>query len=163
MIADQSGMKKDSVLENFSMQKGYATPKIDVRGAVIRGGKILLVQERTDNHWAMPGGWADLGDSPSAMVEREVFEESGLIVHADKVIAVLDANRIQPLEFYHAYKIIFMCSYISGETRPSNETLAADFFDPDHLPPLSRSRTNEAMIHEVIEHVNDPARLTKFD
>src|SRR5512147_2882008 len=77
IIASQSEITKESVLESFSMQTGYITPKVDVRGAVLRGGKILLIQERADGKWAMPGGWADLGDSPSSMVEREVWEESG--------------------------------------------------------------------------------------
>ncbi len=163
MLESQGELSKASILDSFSMQAGYATPKIDVRGAVLRDGKILLVQERADNKWAMPGGWADLGDLPSAMVEREVREESGLNVKAAKVVAVYDANRTDPMEFYHAYKIIFLCDYINGETRPSMETLAVDFFDPTALPPLSLARTNEKMIEEVLAHVNDPQRLAAFD
>jgi ADP-ribose pyrophosphatase YjhB (NUDIX family) len=163
MIASQAAMEKESVLENFSMQAGYATPKVDVRGAVIRDGKILLVQERSDNNWAMPGGWADLGDLPSEMVMREVWEESGFNVRVKKVVAVIDANRIQPFEFYHAYKLIFLCEIIGGEARVSNETLAVDFFDPQTLPPLSAYRTNEAMIAEVFAHSADEKRPTAFD
>ena len=115
MIASQSDLTKDTVLESFSMQSGYITPKVDVRGAVIRDGKILLVQERIDDRWSMPGGWADLGDMPSEMVAREVREESGFDVRAEKLIAVYDANRIQPMEFYHAYKLIFLCNITGGE------------------------------------------------
>jgi ADP-ribose pyrophosphatase YjhB (NUDIX family) len=163
IIASQSTLEKETVLQSFSMQAGYATPKIDVRGAVFRDGKILLVQERTDGKWAMPGGWADVGDLPSAMVEREVREESGLNVKAAKVVAVYDANRAEPLEFYHAYKIIFLCEYIDGETRPSIETLAADFFDSAALPPLSLARTNKKMIEEVMAHIKDPQRPAAFD
>jgi hypothetical protein len=77
IIASQSELEKESVLESFSMQVGYITPKIDVRGAVVRDGKILLIQERADGKWAMPGGWADLGNAPAAVAEREVWEESG--------------------------------------------------------------------------------------
>src|SRR5574339_873599 len=128
MIESQSGLSKESTLESFSMQAGYATPKIDVRGAVIRDDKILLIQERMDSRWAMPGGWADLGNAPSSVAEREVWEESGYRVRAEKVVAVLDANRIEPMEFYHAFKIIFLCRLIGGEARVSYETLAVDFF-----------------------------------
>lgn len=163
IIAAQSELSKETVAQIFSMQAGYATPKIDVRGAVIRDGKILLVQEVADNKWAMPGGWADIGDLPSAMVEREVLEESGFTVKASKVLAVYDASRAEPMEFFHAYKIIFLCEIISGEARPSHETLAVGFFDPAHLPPLSEARTNHAMIAEVLAHLADPARLTAFD
>ena len=163
MIAGDSALPEQSVLESFSMQAGYATPKVDVRGAVVHEGKILLVQERADDRWAMPGGWADLGNSPASVAEREVWEESGYRVKAEKVVAVLDANRIQPMEFYHAYKLIFLCRLIDGEPRTSHETLAVDFFNPNELPPLSLFRTNESMLQEVLAHVQDPLRPTAFD
>jgi ADP-ribose pyrophosphatase YjhB (NUDIX family) len=163
IIAGQSDISRETVMQAFSMQAGYATPKIDVRGAVIRDGKILLVQELADNKWAMPGGWADIGDAPSAMVAREVLEESGLVVRAVKVAAVYDANRAEPMEFFHAYKIIFVCEILGGEPRTSHETLAVDFFDLDHLPPLSRARTDRRMIEEVFAHFQNPARPTVFD
>lgn len=163
IIESQSEISKESALDSFSMQAGYITPKVDVRGAVVHEGKILLIQERADEMWAMPGGWADLGDSPATVAEREVWEESGFRVKAEKVVAVIDANRIQPLEFYHAYKLIFLCRLLEGEPRTSYETLAVDFFDPDHLPPLSFYRTNESMLREVFAHVKNPDRPTTFD
>ena len=163
IIASESEISKESVLDSFSMQAGYITPKVDVRGAVIRDGKILLIQERADGMWAMPGGWADLGNSPASVAEREVWEESGYRVKAEKVVAVIDANRIEPFEFYHAYKLIFLCRHLDGEPRISYETLAVDFFDPNHLPPLSSYRTNENMVQEVFAHVQNPNRATAFD
>lgn len=166
IVASHSDLERESTLRGFSAQKGYATPKIDVRGAIVRDNRILLVQERVDGKWCMPGGWSDVGDLPSAMVEREVWEESGFRVKAQKVIAVYDANRVIPmelLELYHAYKIIFLCSIIEGEPRPSNETLAVDFFDLNSLPALSSSRTNERMLREVFAHVGDPSRVAAFD
>lgn len=163
MIASQSKLEKEAVLESFTMQAGYITPKVDVRGAVVKDGKILLIQERADDRWAMPGGWADLGNSPKSVAEREVWEESGYRVKAEKVVAVIDANRIEPFEFYHAYKLIFLCTLLEGEPRTSHETLAVDFFSPDDLPPLSLYRTNEDMIREVFAHLQDPGRPTAFD
>lgn len=163
IIEDQSGISKDSALGSFSMQAGYITPKMDVRGAVVHEGKILLIQERADSRWAMPGGWADLGNSPASVAEREVWEESGFRVRAEKVVAVLDANRLEPMEFYHAYKVIFLCTLLEGVPRTSYETLAVDFFAPDDLPPLSFYRTNEAMIQEVFAHIQDPGRPAAFD
>jgi len=163
IIESQSELSKENVLESFSMQAGYATPKIDVRGAVIRDNKILLIQERMDGRWAMPGGWADLGNAPASVAEREVWEESGYHVKAEKVVAILDANRIEPMEFYHAFKIIFLCTLIGGEPRVSHETMAVDFFDLNELPPLSLYRTNENMLQEVFAHVQDPHRRTAFD
>ncbi len=157
-------LEKEELFQNFFAQPGYATPKIDVRGAIFQDNKILLVQERTDLCWAMPGGWADVGEKPSAMVEREVREESGFLVKAKKIIAVYDANRDgRPIQFYHAYKIIFLCEIYGGDATPSDETLAVDFFSLDNLPPLSTSRTNLRHLTEVFEHFQNPERLAAFD
>ena len=163
IIAGQSVLEKESVLKSFSMQAGYATPKVDVRGAVVCDGKILLVQEQSDGKWSLPGGWGDLGDSPAEMVAREVWEESGFEVRADKLIAVFDANRIQPFEFYRAYKLIFSCTITGGVARISLETLGVDFFDPANIPPLSQSRTNQRILDEVFKHAADPNRPAAFD
>lgn len=138
-----SGLAKEPVIKNFLTQPGYATAKIDVRGAVIRDGKILLVHERSDQRWCMPGGWADVGELPSEMVKREVWEESGFQVVLRKVIGLFDATRSgTPLGFYHADKVFFLCKIVGGEARPSEETTAVDFFAFDDLPPLSANRTH---------------------
>lgn len=164
MTAGRSSRPAQDWLEEFTTQRGYATPKIDVRGAVVRDGKILLVQERSDGRWCMPGGWADVGDRPSEMVAREVREESGFEAVARKVIGVYDANRDgRPLNFFHAYKIIFACELLGGEARGSNETLAAAFFDFEDLPELSSSRTNPRHLAEVRAHLRDPLRAAAFD
>ena len=164
IVESHTDLPKERVLENFLLQPGYATTKVDVRGAIIRNGKVLLVQERSDQKWCMPGGWADVGEVPSEMVAREVLEESGFEVAVKKVIGVYDANRSGiPIEFYHAYKIVFLCEIQGGEARPSDETAAVDFFSFEELPPLSVNRTNEGHLHEVLAHFNDPDRPTVFD
>ena len=159
IVENYTGITKKSASEIFSLQKGYATPKVDVRGAIIKDGKILLVQERADKCWCLPGGWADVGESPSEMVMREVFEESGFKVDVKKVIGVYDANKDgRPAEFYHAYKIIFLCEITGGAARPSYETQAVDFFNFDKLPPLSTSRTNKKHLNEIVNHLKDSNR-----
>jgi len=164
IVAQHTGLSGESLISSFLSQPGYATPKIDVRGAVVRDGRILLVQERVDQHWCMPGGWADVGDPPAAMVAREVIEESGLVVRPRKVVGVFDANRSgRPLEFYHAYKIVFLCDEIGGNLRSSDETLAAKFFSFDELPLLSSPRTDQRHLDEVRAHLTDPRRAAIFD
>jgi ADP-ribose pyrophosphatase YjhB (NUDIX family) len=164
IIESYTEVPRDRWLEHFSEQQGYATPKVDVRGAVVRDGKILLVQERSDNRWAMPGGWADVGEVPSEMVAREVREESGLEVEVRKVVGVYDANRGgRPVNFYHAYKIIFLCEQTGGELSSSYETLDAKFFDFDQIPPLSGFRTDERMLADVLAHVQNPELPAVFD
>jgi ADP-ribose pyrophosphatase YjhB (NUDIX family) len=163
ILANQSSLELESILHSFSMQAGYATPKVDVRAAVIHDGKILLVQESADGRWAMPGGWGDIGDTPAGMVMREAWEESGYTVRVDKLIGVYDANRVEPLEFYHAYKLVFMCSIIGGSPTISHETLAVDFFARDNLPPLSEIRNTQKILDEVFAHAADPQRPAYFE
>ncbi len=164
IVATHTRLPAESLRENFLRQPGYATPKIDVRGAAVRNQEILLVQEKADARWCMPGGWADVGDLPSAMVAREVEEESGMIVRATKVIGLYDANRGGgALEFYHAFKIVFLCEILGGELRSSDETLDARFFPFDHLPPLSSPRTDMRHLTDVLAHLNDVTRPAEFD
>ena len=164
IIQAHTRLSKERLLPDFVAQAGYATPKVDVRGAIVRNGQILLVQERADERWCMPGGWADVGDLPSEMVVREVWEESGFHVVPRKLIGVYDANRSgRPLELYHAYKLIFLCDLTGGEARPSDETLDARFFPFDEIPPLSASRTHRRHLVEVQAHLRDPDRPAAFD
>jgi ADP-ribose pyrophosphatase YjhB (NUDIX family) len=164
MFGSHSGEPSPDIAEAFLREPGYATPKVDVRGAVVRNGKVLLVQERSDGKWCMPGGWADVDEAPSAMVIREVGEESGLEVVPHKLIGVFDANRSgEPRNFFHAYKVVFLCTLVGGEPRPSEETSAADFFDFDALPELSAQRTHARHLAEVRAHLADPLRAAAFD
>ncbi|HXT13286.1 MAG TPA: NUDIX hydrolase [Candidatus Angelobacter sp.] len=149
----------------FSEQSGYATPKVDVRAAAFREGKILLVREAADGLWTMPGGWADVNDSPREAVEREVWEESGFQAKAAKLAAVYDRAKhphVPPLPF-HVYKMFFLCEIVGGEATPSPETLEVGFFALDALPPLSMSRNLEFQIQRCFEHAKNPGLPTDFD
>ena len=149
----------------FGQQEGYATPKVDVRAAAFRDGKILLVREAADGLWTMPGGWADVNDSPSEAVEREVREESGLLAKATRLAAVYDRAKHPhepPLPF-HVYKLFFLCEILGGELAPSRETPEAGFFPPDKLPPLSISRNLPFQISRMFEHAKNPSLPTDFD
>lgn len=149
----------------FGEQSGYATPKVDVRAAAFREGKVLLVREAADGLWTVPGGWADVNDSPHEAAEREVWEESGFRVRAKKLAAVYDRAKHPhepPLPF-HVYKMFFVCEILGGEATPSRETPEVGFFALDALPPLSVSRNLEFQIRRCLEHANNPALPTDFD
>lgn len=164
IVEHHTNLEKESVQKVLMNHPGYATPKVDVRAAVIKDGKILLVQESTDKCWAMPGGWADVDNIPSEVAIRETKEESGFDVKPIKVIGVYDANRLGgQLELFHAFKIIFLCDLIGGEAKISDETLDVKFFDLNNLPPLSLNRTNEKHIEEIKLHLSDLNRMTYFD
>lgn len=93
MMAEYSETEFEKILGLFAEQAGYATPKIDVRGVVFKDDKVLLVKEKSDGGWTLPGGWADPNESPKESVEREVFEESGFITEAIQVLAVYDRDK----------------------------------------------------------------------
>jgi ADP-ribose pyrophosphatase YjhB (NUDIX family) len=164
IIAGYTDMDSSQLMETFCAQTGYATPRVDVRSAVFREEKLLLVRERMDGGWTLPGGWADVGDTPSDAAEREVWEEAGFLVKAQKVIGVYDANRISPLELFHAFKIVFLCELISGEPRPSQETSDVAFFSKDELPQfLSGERTTPRHIRDAFAARENPGLPTVFD
>jgi ADP-ribose pyrophosphatase YjhB (NUDIX family) len=148
----------------FNAEGGYATPKIDVRGVVFRDGRILLVKERSDGRWTLPGGWADVGDSPREAVEREVREESGYETRATKMLAVYDRNKHDhPPFMWHVYKLFILCELVGGEAKTSIETEGVDFFAEDELPELSLTRVVEKQIRRFFEHARNPEMPTDFD
>ena len=164
MFAAHTGEQPATLQRWFSVQPGYATPKVDVRAACFRDGRLLMVRERSDGGWCLPGGWADVGDQPAAAAEREVKEESGFECVARKVIGVFDANRGgEPLAAFHAFKIIFLGEITGGAAQPDHEILEVAFFDRGALPVLSPQRTTTGQLAECFAHWDDPARPAAFD
>lgn len=147
-------------LQNLhKVDTGYATPKTDVRAIILHEGKLLMVQEADDEGWSLPGGWADIGDSPTEAVEREVREETGLEVKVSRLLGVWDRNQHgHPPYPWHVYKLIFLCETQGGELAVSHESLDVAYVDPDNLPPLSLTRIVPEEIHASIRsvHVNKP-------
>jgi ADP-ribose pyrophosphatase YjhB (NUDIX family) len=165
IIATYSVAEFEQVQLAFHAQPGYVTPKIDVRAAVFQGKELLFVQEAIDQSWTLPGGWADVGESPRDSIEREVLEEAGLTVQADRLIGVYDANRVEGMmTLFHAYKLLFLCELKSGEVSTSLETMGVGFFPLDSLPtPLSPHRTPVRLIEDSIAAYEDPVLPTYFD
>lgn len=136
----------------FSKENGYATPKIDVRGVVFQDDRILLVKERLDGKWTLPGGYADVGESAAENVVREVLEESGFRVRATRLLAVYDRNKHPHEPFiFHLYKMFFLCEIIERTVLNSIETTEAEFFSPENLPELSTPRVTAAQIKRMFE------------
>ncbi|MEN9204317.1 MAG: NUDIX hydrolase [Thermostichales cyanobacterium SZTDM-1c_bins_54] len=165
ILAEYGQVEADRLEALFQGEVGYATPKVDVRGVVFREGQILLVQEAWDQCWSLPGGWADINESPSQAVEREVWEESGYQTKVTKVLAVYDRDQqghTPPLP-YHVYKLFFRCQIIGGSPTPSHETPQVGFFSLDNLPPLSLPRVTPAQIRRFFEHELHPDWPTDFD
>jgi ADP-ribose pyrophosphatase YjhB (NUDIX family) len=165
LLAHGSGSDVDKVLELLSSATGYATPKVDVRGAAFRDGKILMVRELSDGLWTLPGGWADVNQSAAECTVREIWEESGFEARALKLAAVHDYRKIghPPRALHYVYKMFFLCEITGGAARPSNETSEVAFFARDALPPLSLGRTIPKEIDRMFDHRDHPELPTDFD
>jgi ADP-ribose pyrophosphatase YjhB (NUDIX family) len=154
LLADGFNTDPKVLLDIFRTQSGYATPKVDVRSAAFRDGKVLMVRELSDGGWTLPGGWADVNQSAAECAVREVFEESGFEARALKLAAVHDYQRSghPPRQYFSAYKIFFVCEITGGTARSSDETSEVGFFARDALPPLSLSRITAAQIERMFDH-----------
>ncbi|CAN5780886.1 NUDIX hydrolase [soil metagenome] len=164
MLAEIGGTDPARVESLFRGDSGYVTPKVDVRGVVFRGDRILLVRETEDGLWTLPGGWADAGQRPSEAIVKEVREESGFLTEAVKVLAVYDRelHGAPPLPWY-VYKLFIRCEMRGGEARHSLETDGVEFFAEDAIPPLSLGRVMPSQIRRMFRHREEPDLPTDFD
>lgn len=145
--------------------RGYATPKVDVRGALVEQGTILLVREQCDGLWTLPGGFADVGLSPARNIEKEIQEEAGLTVSARRLFGVRHkASSDYSPDVRDFYKMFFLCDRTDSVIpQPGLETIEARFFRVDDLPPLSRGRTIEADILAAFAYAADVTKPAFFD
>ena len=164
MMGAYTDTAPERIAELFARQDGYATPKVDVRGVVFREDRILLVREREDGLWTLPGGWADAGESPREAVEKEIREESGYRTRAEKLLAVYDAERHgAPPYSWAVYKLFVRCELLGGEPKDSIETTEVGFFAEHELPPLSEGRATRGQIARMFEHLRNPAWPADLD
>ena len=159
-----AGPSLEELLGLWRLDRGYVTPKVEVRGAVFREGRVLLVRERADGRWTLPGGWADVNETPAQAVEKEIEQESGLRTRAVKLAALYDQSRHGHGEsLFHGWKAFFLCEIQGGELRGSYETDAVDFFELDSLPPMSLGRSTPRQVLRMSEHWRERGVPTDFD
>jgi ADP-ribose pyrophosphatase YjhB (NUDIX family) len=164
LAGTDAGPSLDELLGLWRLDRGYVTPKVEVRGAVFRDGRVLLVRERADGLWTLPGGWADVNETPAQAVEKEIEQESGLRTRAVKVAALYDRSRHGHGDsLFHGWKAFFLCEIQGGELRGSYETDAVDFFDLDSLPPMSLGRSTPRQVLRMSEHWRERGMPTDFD
>ncbi|CAN5587033.1 NUDIX hydrolase [soil metagenome] len=164
ILASHSTGDLDAARELLELETGPATPKVDVRAAVFRQGKLLLVKETEDGLWSLPGGWADVGETAAEAAVRETYEESGYRVRAVKLISAYDRDRHgHPPIPYHVYKLNFLCE-VDDEARTTElDSAGAAFFSQEDLPALSLTRITPAQVSRFFEHNRQPTLPTDFD
>lgn len=162
-----AGDEQELLARFRSTDQGYVTPKVDARMAIFRGDGVLLVQERDDSRWCLPGGYVDIGDSPSEAAERETSEEAGVDSRARRLVGVYD-YRMQPEappHLFHIFKLLFVGDLVHPDAvpRPGHEVLAAAFHPLDRLPELSTGRTLRQHIDAARRIARDAAVPAHFD
>ena len=164
MLSQQTGMEMTVIKDLFASETGYATPKVDIRAVIFKDNKILMVKENSDGSWSLPGGWADIGLTPSEVAVKEVKEESGFDVKAVKLLAVMDMKcHPHPPSPFHIYKMFIQCEIIGGQPMKGVETSAVEFFAENKLPPLSIARNTQTQIEMAFKHLYNPKESVYFD
>jgi ADP-ribose pyrophosphatase YjhB (NUDIX family) len=164
ILSAPAGAEVAVARELLEGETGYATPKVDVRGAVFLDDRLLFVRERSDGLWTLPGGWADVGESAAETAVREILEESGFITRVAKLVALYDRNKHEhPPMLAHVYKAFFLCDLVGGDARTGLETSETRFFQHDALPELSTARVTRRQIERVFAHHRDRTLPTEFD
>jgi ADP-ribose pyrophosphatase YjhB (NUDIX family) len=160
IIHEYSDIDHIKVRELFASETGYQTPKVDIRASVFKNDKILMVREKVDGNWSLPGGWADVNSSVSESAVRECLEEAGAIVKPKRIIAIHLANKHNnSLFLYTIYKIFVECELVNESFSENTETLEAGFFTIENLPELSIERNT----HEQIEMCFEAKKYKVFE
>lgn len=164
MISVKTDISIDKVYDLFCNETGYQTPKVDTRAAVFIDGKVLLVHENNDT-WSLPGGWCDVDQSVASNTVKEVKEETGFNVSAEKLIAVQDWRKHNVTNYaYGVVKIFVLCKYESGRFESNIETTEIAFFKKSEIPEnLAVEKCTKEQIMMCFEAFENPDYTTIFD
>ncbi len=157
LIAHYSNYDPDKIEKFYNSDDGYITPKVDIRSVIFKEDKILMVKEKSDGKWTVPGGWADIGFTPYEIAVKETFEESGLIVTPVRVLAIMDKKcHSHPPSPFYSYKIFILCQITNGFLKTGIETSDVRFFAIKEIPKLSEERLTPGQLEIVIDRFYNP-------
>lgn len=156
MLSYKYNLEKEYFNELFKLEKGYQTPKIENRAVVFKNNKLLLVREKMDGKWALPGGYQDVNKTLKENIIKECYEEAGAIVNPEKVIAFLNYNNHHDYKFPGGMmKVFVFCDYIRHSFEKNIETSEIEFFDIDNLPDLSLTRNTFSQIKMCFDFIKN--------
>ncbi|HBH1341691.1 TPA: NUDIX hydrolase [Clostridioides difficile] len=163
MIAYKTDISTEKVRNLFCNESGYQTPKLDTRAVIFENGKILLVKENTGK-WSLPGGWVEVNLSVKENTIKEVKEEAGLDITADRIIAIQDrAKHNLPIYAYGVCKIFVLCTVIGGAFKENIETTEFSYFSENELPELATEKNTEEQIKMCFEACRTDTWTVIFD
>lgn len=161
MLNQVSDLDADEVAELLKPTSAYATPLMDVRAWIIEDEKICLVRGQGENDWALPGGFGEVGYSPTENILKEIEEETGFEAKVERLLAVFDTNRFQ-LQSKQYAKFVFECKLLAGQFQENQEIADLQFFAIDQLPALSEKRITKEQI-EILWQVYQGQREQYLD
>ena len=163
MIAYKTDISTEKVRNLFCNESGYQTPKLDTRAVIFENGKILHVKENTGK-WSLPGGWVEVNLSVKENTIKEVKEEAGLDITADRIIAIQDrAKHNLPIYAYGVCKIFVLCTVIGGTFKENIETTEFSYFSENELPELATEKNTEEQIKMCFEACRTDTWTVIFD
>ena len=164
ILHEYTDIDHNKIRDLFASETGYQTPKVDIRASVFKDDKLLMVREKIDGCWSLPGGWADVNTSVGESAVRECLEEAGAHVKPKRIIAIQLANKHNnPLFPYTIYKVFVECELIENNFTDNTETLDAGFYSLDALPALSTCRNTRSQIEMCFEAKKHKVFETIFD
>jgi len=129
-------------------------PRVGVGAVVLREGRILLVRRGAapaQGLWAIPGGGLMLGETLQVGAEREILEETGIIIRAGVPLFTCDsiekdvAGRIR----FHYVIIDMTADYISGELKAADDALEARWVSPTEIRELPVTKTTLKLLRQI--------------
>lgn len=161
MLNQASDLDSEEVAEVLKPTSAYATPLMDVRAWIVEDEKICLVRGQGENDWALPGGFGEVGYSPTENILKEIEEETGSEAKVERLLAVFDTNRFQ-LQSKQYAKFVFECKLLDGQFQKNQEIADLQFFAIDQLPALSEKRITKEQI-EILWQVYQGQREQYLD
>ena len=161
MLNQASDLDSEEVAEVLKPTSAYATPLMDVRAWIVEDEKICLVRGQGENDWALPGGFGEVGYSPTENILKEIEEETGFEAKVERLLAVFDTDRFQ-LQSKQYAKFVFECKLLAGQFQENQEIADLQFFAIDQLPNLSEKRITKEQI-EILWQVYQGQREQYLD
>ncbi len=165
LLSATSGQSLPVLRDFFMPVKDYPTPKVDIRGLILNEAReVLLVKESLDGKWSLPGGWAEVGFSPSEVIQKEIKEETGLEATVSRLLAVYDKRcHPHPPQPLYVYKLVFLCEALTESLNPGFDILDARYFVIEHLPELSEERILASQIEQMYQLARQQESSVHFD